>query len=102
MCPAELAPSVWPLLCGRQDKLVPGARALDVGSGSGYLTACMGLMVSPGGSVLGVEKEEQLAALGAANVASAAPQLTQSGAVCIVHGNVLSGKAAAWAPNWPG
>ncbi|KAH9376070.1 hypothetical protein HPB48_007266 [Haemaphysalis longicornis] len=28
-----------------KDHLVEGARALDVGSGSGYLTACMGLMV---------------------------------------------------------
>lgn len=28
------------------DKLVEGARALDVGSGSGYLTACMAVMVS--------------------------------------------------------
>lgn len=27
------------------DKLVPGARALDVGAGSGYLTACMGMGV---------------------------------------------------------
>lgn len=28
-----------------KDQLVPGARALDVGSGSGYLTVCMALMV---------------------------------------------------------
>lgn len=36
--------------------LQPGARVLDVGSGSGYLTACMARMVVPGGSVLGLEK----------------------------------------------
>lgn len=29
------------------DKLVPGAAALDVGSGSGYLLTCMGAMVAP-------------------------------------------------------
>lgn len=29
-----------------EDKLVPGNTCLDVGSGSGYLTACMALMVS--------------------------------------------------------
>ena len=28
-----------------KDHLYEGARALDVGSGSGYLTACMGYMV---------------------------------------------------------
>lgn len=27
------------------DKLIEGARVLDVGSGSGYLTACMAAMV---------------------------------------------------------
>lgn len=36
--------------------LVSGARVLDVGSGSGYLTACMALMVGPQGRVVGVEK----------------------------------------------
>ena len=40
----------------------PGAAALDVGSGSGYLTAVMGLLVGPGGHVAGVEKVEDLAA----------------------------------------
>lgn len=29
-----------------EDKLVEGAKALDVGSGSGYLTACFARMVS--------------------------------------------------------
>lgn len=39
-----------------EDHLKPGARALDVGSGTGYLTACMGLMVKDeGGKVVGVE-----------------------------------------------
>lgn len=27
------------------DKLIPGSRALDVGSGTGYLTACFAMMV---------------------------------------------------------
>lgn len=29
------------------DQLVEGNRALDVGSGTGYLTACFALMVGP-------------------------------------------------------
>lgn len=35
--------------------MVAGARVLDVGSGSGYLTACMALMVGEGGIVVGIE-----------------------------------------------
>jgi protein-L-isoaspartate(D-aspartate) O-methyltransferase len=39
-----------------EDHLKPGAKALDVGSGTGYLTACMGLMIeNEGGKVIGVE-----------------------------------------------
>ena len=40
-----------------------GARVLDVGSGSGYLSAVMGLLVEPsGGRVTGVEQVPALAA----------------------------------------
>eukprot|EP00288_Rhodomonas_lens_P017148 CAMPEP_0177700968 /NCGR_PEP_ID=MMETSP0484_2-20121128/6370_1 /TAXON_ID=354590 /ORGANISM="Rhodomonas lens, Strain RHODO" /LENGTH=216 /DNA_ID=CAMNT_0019212189 /DNA_START=43 /DNA_END=690 /DNA_ORIENTATION=+ len=35
--------------------LKPGMRALDVGSGSGYLTACMALMVGVQGLAVGIE-----------------------------------------------
>jgi protein-L-isoaspartate(D-aspartate) O-methyltransferase len=38
-----------------RDQLIPGARVLDVGSGSGYLTACMARLVQPGGKVIGIE-----------------------------------------------
>lgn len=38
-----------------RDQLHPGARVLDVGSGSGYLAACMALMVGPTGHVVGIE-----------------------------------------------
>lgn len=34
-----------------KDQLVEGAKALDVGSGSGYLTACFARMVSSQDSV---------------------------------------------------
>ncbi len=42
------------------DKLQPGARALDVGSGSGYLTAAMAEMVSPGGVCVGIDHIPEL------------------------------------------
>lgn len=32
-----------------REHLVPGERALDVGSGSGYLTACMAVMLGENG-----------------------------------------------------
>lgn len=32
-----------------KDQLTTGTRALDVGSGSGYLTACMAVMLGPKG-----------------------------------------------------
>jgi protein-L-isoaspartate(D-aspartate) O-methyltransferase len=41
--------------------LRPGARALDVGSGSGYLTAALGALVGPGGAAVGVEHVGALA-----------------------------------------
>ena len=47
----------------------PGARVLDVGSGSGWTTALLAVLVGPEGSVLGVERDPDLAAWGAANVA---------------------------------
>jgi len=38
-----------------KDHLKPGCSALDVGSGSGYLTACMAVMVGETGSVVGID-----------------------------------------------
>ena len=46
----------------------PGARVLDVGAGSGWTTALLAVLVGPGGSVLGVELEPDLAARAAASV----------------------------------
>jgi protein-L-isoaspartate(D-aspartate) O-methyltransferase len=36
-------------------RLQPGAAVLDVGAGSGYLIACLAVMVGPGGTVVGVD-----------------------------------------------
>lgn len=40
--------------------LKEGSRALDVGSGSGYLTACMALMVGPTGKAVGIDHIKEL------------------------------------------
>src|SRR5947207_12732269 len=49
-----------------------GRRVLDIGSGSGYLTAVLAEMVGERGRVVGVEHVEQLARMGRENVAKSA------------------------------
>ena len=51
-----------------RDKLRPGMRALDVGSGSGYLTACMALMVGDRGVAVGIDHIPDLVDLSRANL----------------------------------
>lgn len=46
----------------------PGHRVLDVGCGSGWTTALLHRLVSPGGSVRGVELEPELVDAGTANL----------------------------------
>ncbi|CAF3547970.1 unnamed protein product [Rotaria sp. Silwood1] len=40
--------------------LQPGAKVLDIGSGSGYLTACMAHLVRPNGKAIGIEHIQEL------------------------------------------
>jgi protein-L-isoaspartate(D-aspartate) O-methyltransferase len=40
--------------------LRPGAKVLDIGSGSGYLVAVLHHLVSPGGKVVGIEHIKEL------------------------------------------
>ncbi|WP_264030658.1 protein-L-isoaspartate O-methyltransferase family protein [Cellulosimicrobium sp. SH8] len=51
--------------------VAPGDGVLDVGSGSGWTTALLAVLVGPAGHVLGVERDPDLAAWGAANLATA-------------------------------
>lgn len=51
-----------------KDHLVSGARALDVGSGTGYLTACFALMVGQHGVAVGIEHVPELTQLATDNV----------------------------------
>lgn len=50
------------------DQLFDGAKALDVGSGSGYLSACMAFMVGSRGRVVGVEHIPELIEMSTRNV----------------------------------
>jgi len=47
-------------LCMLEEFLQPGMRALDVGSGSGYLTAIMGQLVGPSGQAVGIDHVKEL------------------------------------------
>ncbi|KAI5806338.1 protein-L-isoaspartate O-methyltransferase [Geopyxis carbonaria] len=49
-------------------RLDPGSNVLDVGSGSGYLTAVFAHIVSPGGRLVGVEHIPQLCTLSINNL----------------------------------
>lgn len=48
--------------------LAEGNRALDVGSGSGYLTACMSIMVGSNGVAVGIDHMEQLVSSSIQNI----------------------------------
>lgn len=58
-------------------------------SGSGYLSACMGMMMGEGGRVLGIERHPPLAQRSIASVRRAAPELLERGTVRLIAGNAL-------------
>uniref|UniRef100_A0A1D1XDI4 Protein-L-isoaspartate O-methyltransferase n=2 Tax=Anthurium amnicola TaxID=1678845 RepID=A0A1D1XDI4_9ARAE len=77
-----------------KDHLQPGMHALDVGSGTGYLTACFAMMVGPQGRAVGVEHIPELVAASIENVKkSAAAELQKEGS--------LSFHAADGRLGWP-
>lgn len=65
-----------------KDHLQPGMHALDIGSGSGYLTACFAMMVGPEGRAVGIEHIPELVAACTENVErSAAAPLLKDGSL---------------------
>ncbi|XP_063975293.1 protein-L-isoaspartate(D-aspartate) O-methyltransferase [Diachasmimorpha longicaudata] len=70
-----------------EDKLKPGNKALDVGSGSGYLTACMGVMLGNEGVAVGIDHIPELQVLAKKNIMSDKPELIASGRVELVVGD---------------
>eukprot|EP00051_Salpingoeca_urceolata_P024820 m.440465 g.440465 ORF g.440465 m.440465 type:complete len:231 (-) comp20278_c8_seq1:279-971(-) len=65
----------------------PGSVALDVGSGSGYLTACLARMLPHGGRAYGVECDKALVSWSRENVQRDDPALLASNRVSLVHGD---------------
>ncbi|XP_032820986.1 protein-L-isoaspartate(D-aspartate) O-methyltransferase-like [Petromyzon marinus] len=70
-----------------QDRLQEGASALDVGSGSGYLTACLARMVGLRGRVIGVEHISGLVDDSLENITRDDPSLISLGRVSIKLGD---------------
>jgi len=75
-----------------QNHLKPGMRALDVGSGSGYLTVCMALMVGKTGKAVGIDHIPELVEMGRDNIKKDGKQdLVDSGQIELVVGDGRKG-----------
>ncbi|XP_068085389.1 protein-L-isoaspartate(D-aspartate) O-methyltransferase isoform X4 [Anabrus simplex] len=74
-----------------KDHLTEGERALDVGSGSGYLTVCMALMVGETGRAVGIDHIPELVKFSEANVLKDKPELLNSGRLKLVVGDGRKG-----------
>ena len=75
------------------DFLQPGAKVLDVGSGSGYLTHVLAELVKPGGTVVGVEHIQPLVDLAQKNTekSSGGRQLLANGGITYVKADGRKG-----------
>eukprot|EP00736_Rhodelphis_marinus_P010788 Rmarinus@m.15029 len=75
------------------ERLQEGSRALDVGSGSGYLSACMAHMVGPTGRVFGIEYVPELVALSHQNIKRdpVGSAFVADGRLTILHGDGWKG-----------
>eukprot|EP00930_Biecheleria_cincta_P088203 TRINITY_DN77433_c0_g1_i1.p1 TRINITY_DN77433_c0_g1~~TRINITY_DN77433_c0_g1_i1.p1 ORF type:complete len:239 (-),score=37.06 TRINITY_DN77433_c0_g1_i1:71-742(-) len=71
--------------------LQSGMRALDVGSGSGYLSAVMARMVGPEGRVVGIDYLAPLVTLATENVKKADNDLLEKGQLQLVQGDGWKG-----------
>ncbi|KAF8399814.1 hypothetical protein HHK36_015685 [Tetracentron sinense] len=71
-----------------EENLQPGMHALDVGSGTGYLTACFALMIGPQGHTVGVEHIPELLTTSIENIQkSAAAQSLKEGSLSMHVGD---------------
>ncbi|XP_073140463.1 protein-L-isoaspartate O-methyltransferase 1-like [Henckelia pumila] len=71
-----------------ENHLKPGMHALDVGSGTGYLTACFAGMVGPQGRAVGVEHIPELVESSTRNIqGSAAAELLKEGSLSLHVGD---------------
>jgi len=77
-----------------EDNLKPGARVLDVGSGSGYLSAVFGKIVGETGKVIGIDIYPELVELAQRNVRKECPELLDKEILQIKLGDGWAGEPA--------
>jgi len=70
-----------------QDHLHEGSKCLDIGSGTGYVAACMALMVGNTGKVIGIEHMEELLQSSIDNISSGHPHLLSNGTLELMLGD---------------
>ncbi|XP_071963222.1 protein-L-isoaspartate(D-aspartate) O-methyltransferase-like isoform X2 [Antedon mediterranea] len=70
-----------------KDQLKEGNKALDVGSGSGYLTACMSYMVGAEGLVVGIDHIKELVDGSREHIQQGNPELLDSDRIKLVIGD---------------
>uniref|UniRef100_A0A1A9WAR7 protein-L-isoaspartate(D-aspartate) O-methyltransferase n=1 Tax=Glossina brevipalpis TaxID=37001 RepID=A0A1A9WAR7_9MUSC len=79
-----------------RDRMIPGSHVLDVGSGSGYLTACFWRYIQAQGEnnntkVVGVEHNPALVSLSKRNLDSDDSEMLKSGGLVIIEGDGRKG-----------
>jgi len=75
--------------------LRPGAKVLDVGSGSGYLAAVLHQLVSPGGKIVGIDHIQELVDWSVDNLkADGLDQAMKNGEIKMIFGDGRQGYAA--------
>ncbi len=75
------------------EQLYEGATCLDVGCGSGYLTACMAQMVGETGCTVGIEHIPQLTKLSEKNIKKGNPDLLETDRILLITGDGREGYA---------
>jgi protein-L-isoaspartate(D-aspartate) O-methyltransferase len=73
--------------------LVPGSHVLDIGSGSGYLTAVLANLIGPSGTVIGIDHIQPLVDMGRKNMGKSenGRRMLDSGQVNFVTGDGRKG-----------
>jgi protein-L-isoaspartate(D-aspartate) O-methyltransferase len=92
----QLKPGIYSLqifLC-KINFIFSGAKVLDVGSGSGYLTACMARLVRPGGKAIGVDHIQELVDKSITNIKKNNKELFDDGSLEIHKCDGRQGYAA--------
>ena len=64
--------------------LKPGGRAIDIGCGSGYLTAIMAVALGKGGKTVGVDHIKEICDFSKSNIMKSHPHLIKEGRVIFV------------------